>query len=61
MKLKKKVYDYQVTFILEKGSFEKIPETLGKVVGWLMTKQVEIKMSVYGIYYKAPWKSLRKS
>ena len=50
----KKVPEYQVAFILEKGSFEKIPETLGKVVGWLMTKRVEIQMPVYGIYYNSP-------
>ncbi len=50
----KKVPDYQVAFILGKGSFEKIPETLGKVVGWLMTKKVEIQMPIYGIYYNSP-------
>ncbi|MDD1763937.1 MAG: GyrI-like domain-containing protein [Methanobacteriaceae archaeon] len=50
----KKVPEYQVAFILQKGSFEKIPETLGKVVGWLMTKKVEIQMPVYGIYYNSP-------
>jgi effector-binding domain-containing protein len=50
----KKVPEYQVAFIVEKGSFEKIPETLGQVVGWLMTKPVEIQMPVYGIYYNSP-------
>lgn len=50
----KTVPEYQVAFIIEKGSYQKVPETLGKVVGWLMTKQVEIQMPVYGIYYNNP-------
>jgi effector-binding domain-containing protein len=43
-----------VAFILEKGSYEKIPETLDEVVGWLMTKDVEIQMPIYGLYYNSP-------
>lgn len=50
----KKIDKYQVAFILVKGSYEKIPETLGEVVGWLMTKEVEIQMPIYGIYYNSP-------
>ncbi len=43
-----------MAFILEKGSYEKIPETLDEVVGWLMTKDVEIQMPIYGLYYNSP-------
>lgn len=50
----KKVDEYQVAFIPVKGSYEKIPETLGEVVEWLMTKNVEIQMPIYGLYYNSP-------
>lgn len=50
----KKIPQYQVAFIHEKGSYSKIPETLGKVVGWLMAQQAEIQMPIYGIYYNNP-------
>ncbi|BDZ70465.1 AraC family transcriptional regulator [Methanobacterium petrolearium] len=50
----KKILQYQVAFIPMKGSYEQIPETLGKVVGWLMVKNVEIQMPVYGAYYNSP-------
>lgn len=50
----KKVDEYQVAFIRVKGSYDKIPETLGEVVGWLMTKDVEIQMPIYGLYYNSP-------
>ncbi|HOI39267.1 MAG TPA: GyrI-like domain-containing protein [Methanobacterium sp.] len=50
----KKIDEYKVAFILTKGSYEKIPETLGEVVGWLMTKDVEIQMPIYGLYYNSP-------
>ena len=50
----KNIPEHQVAFILEKGSYEKIPKTLGEVVGWLMTKDVEIQMPIYGLYYNSP-------
>lgn len=50
----KTIPQYQAAFILKKGSYEQIPETLGKVVGWLMSKNVEIQMPVYGVYYNTP-------
>ena len=50
----KSVPEYQVAFILKKGSYQQIPDTLGKVVGWLMAKNVEIQMPVYGLYYNSP-------
>jgi len=50
----KNIPQYQVAFISEKGSYTKIPETLGKVVEWLMTQNVEIQMPIYGIYYNSP-------
>lgn len=50
----KTIPTYQVAFILKNGSYEQIPETLGKVVGWLMSKKVEIQMPVYGLYYNSP-------
>ena len=50
----KKIQKHQVAFILEKGSYEKIPKTLDEIVGWLMTKNVEIQMPIYGLYYNNP-------
>lgn len=50
----KNIPEYQVAFILKKGSYQQIPDTLGKVVGWLMAKNVEIQMPVYGLYYNSP-------
>jgi effector-binding domain-containing protein len=50
----KTIPTYQVAFIPMKGSYQQIPETLGKVVGWLMAKNVEIQMPVYGVYYNSP-------
>lgn len=50
----KNIPEYQVAFILKKGSYQQIPDTLGKVVGWLMAKEVEIQMPIYGVYYNSP-------
>ncbi len=50
----KKVPEHQVAFIFHKGSYEKIPQLLGKTVQWLMTKNVEIQMPIYGAYYNSP-------
>jgi len=50
----KNIPEYQVAFILKKGSYQQIPDILGKVVGWLMAKNVEIQMPVYGSYYNSP-------
>ncbi len=50
----KKIPEYQVAFMHQKGSYEQIPETLGKVVGWLMGQTVEIQMPIYGVYYNSP-------
>jgi len=50
----KTIPEYQVAFILKKGSYEQIPPNLGKVVEWLMTKNVEIQMPIYGLYYNSP-------
>lgn len=50
----KNIPEYQVAFILKKGSYQQIPDTLGKVVGWLMAKNVEIQMPIYGLYYNSP-------
>jgi len=50
----KTISEHQVAFIHEKGSYTKIPETLGKVVGWLMSQNVEIQMPIYGLYYNSP-------
>ncbi len=50
----KNIPEYQVAFILKKGSYQQIPETLSKVVGWLMAKKVEIMMPIYGTYYNNP-------
>ena len=51
---------YQVAFILKNGSYGQIPETLGKVVEWLMSKKVEIQMPVYGLYYNSPMEVAEK-
>ncbi len=50
----KNIPEYQVAFIVKKGSYQQIPDTLGKVVGWLMTKKVKIEIPVYGLYYNSP-------
>ncbi|WP_334097646.1 GyrI-like domain-containing protein [Methanobacterium formicicum] len=50
----KTIPQYQVAFIHQKGSYTQIPEVLGKVVGWLMTQDVEIQMPIYGTYYNSP-------
>lgn len=50
----KKIPQQQMAFIRVKGSYIEIPETLGKVVGWLMTRNVEIQIPVYGMYYNSP-------
>jgi len=50
----KTIPPYQAAFIPMKGGYQQIPETLGKVVGWLMAKNVEIQMPVYGVYYNSP-------
>lgn len=50
----KNIPEYKVASILKKGSYEQIPDTLGKVVGWLMAKKVEIQMPIYGLYYNSP-------
>lgn len=50
----KTIPSYLAAFIHQKGSYEKIPETLGKLVGWLITQNVQIQMPIYGIYYNSP-------
>lgn len=50
----KTIPSYLAAFIHQKGSYEKIPETLGKLVGWLMNQNVQIQMPIYGIYYNSP-------
>jgi AraC family transcriptional regulator len=50
----KNIEEYQVAFIFHKGSYEKIPELLGKVVEWLIAQDVEIQMPIYGTYYNSP-------
>jgi effector-binding domain-containing protein len=51
----KEMGPYQVAYISQKGSFDLIPEVLGKVVGWLMVSNVEIRMPIYGTYYNSPY------
>ncbi|KAF5088866.1 GyrI-like domain-containing protein [Methanobacterium aggregans] len=50
----KKVKEYQAAFISYKGSYEKIPELLGRVVGFLMEKNLQIELPVYGAYFNSP-------
>ena len=50
----KKVKEYQAAFICYKGGYEKIPELLGKLVGFLMEKNLQIEMPVYGAYFNSP-------
>jgi AraC family transcriptional regulator len=55
MKIEEKnIPEMQVAFIFYRGTYEKIPELLGELVGWLMAKGVEIKMPIYGTYYNNP-------
>jgi effector-binding domain-containing protein len=53
----KKVKEYQAAFIFHKGSYEKIPELLGKVVGFLMEQKLQIELPVYGAYFNSPPRS----
>lgn len=50
----KTIPEHQAAFIHKNGSYIKIPETLGKIVGWLMSQNMEIKMPIYGQYYNSP-------
>ena len=50
----KRIPQQQMAYIHTKGSYVQIPGTLGKVVGWLMTQDVEIQIPVYGMYYNNP-------
>lgn len=50
----KNIPQYQVAFISKKGSYKQIPESLGQVTGWLMAKNVELQIPVYGLYYNSP-------
>lgn len=46
--------EMKVAYIIYKGSYDKIPELLGTVVGWLMARNLEIQMPIYGTYYNSP-------
>ena len=50
----KNMPEMQVAFIKYKGSYEKIPELLGAVVGWLMARKLDIQMPIYGTYFNRP-------
>jgi len=50
----KTISQHQVAFIFHKGSYEKIPELLSKVVEWIMAKNLRITMPIYGTYYNSP-------
>ena len=50
----KTVKKHQVAFISYKGNYGKIPEILGKVVEFLMRRNMQIQMPVYGAYFNSP-------
>ncbi len=50
----KNIPEMQVAFIHYKGSYEKILELLATVVGWLMARNLQIQMPIYGTYYNSP-------
>jgi effector-binding domain-containing protein len=55
MKIEEKIIpEIQVAFTTYNGSYEKIPELLGAVIGWLMARNLQIKMPIYGTYYNSP-------
>ncbi len=47
----KKLPEIQVAYIRYKGSYEKIPELLGTVIGWLMARNLQINMPIYTTYF----------
>jgi AraC family transcriptional regulator len=52
----RKMPGIQVAFIHYKGSYEKIPELLATIVGWLIARNLQIQMPIYGTYYNNPTK-----
>lgn len=50
----KTIKEHQEAFIVCKGSYEKIPELLGNIVGFLMERDLQIQMPVYGTYFNSP-------
>ncbi|SCG84876.1 GyrI-like domain-containing protein [Methanobacterium congolense] len=50
----KEVPKKQVAYIFHKGSFESIPEIMGEVVGWVMSKNLQVAGPPFGVYYTSP-------
>ncbi|KAF5088892.1 GyrI-like domain-containing protein [Methanobacterium aggregans] len=50
----KEVPQKHVAYIFHKGSFENIPELMGEVVGWVMSKGLQITEPPFGVYYTSP-------
>jgi effector-binding domain-containing protein len=50
----KEVPEMQVAYIFHTGPPEAMPELIGKVVGWVMEKGLQIVGPPFGIYYNSP-------
>ena len=50
----KMVEEKQVAYISHKGPYDALPELFGEVVGWVMSKGLQITGPPFGIYYNSP-------
>ncbi|MGC9516408.1 MAG: GyrI-like domain-containing protein [Methanomicrobiales archaeon] len=52
--VEKVVPEIQIAYIFHTGAPEAMPELIGKVVGWVMEKGMQIVGPPFGIYYNSP-------
>ena len=50
----KNVEETQVAYIFHVGSIEELDDLMGEVVGWIVSKGLQITGPPYGIYYSVP-------
>jgi len=50
----KRINNTQVAFIRYRGPYDKIPELIGDVVGWVMGKGLTMTGMIYGAYFNRP-------
>jgi len=59
--IRKKLPEIQVAFTTYKDSYEKIPELLGTVIGWLMARNLKVKMPIMEHTSTVLWKFQQKN
>ena len=59
--IRKKLPEIQVAFTTYKGSYEKIPELLGTVIGWLMARNLKVKIPIKEHTSTVLWKFQQKN